>query len=327
MNTMQELELLQQQGWRFCAIAPVDGKPTKGPRTPNWQRTPLTLNQIPLDNNIGVILGATSGGILAIDFDGAWAWDYWHKTITPQYGVDLDAITNTVGWSSGRNGRAQFAFRVPASEWSSLPARFNITGPEDDTGKRQGLEFRWSTEASIVQSVLPPSVHPDTLKPYFWINEPSTTAVAVAPEGLLQWGRDGKPEPLRRMGTSQPPTIATLDQSEVDNIDVLLQKLKSKYFTLEYSTWRNVAWAVYRSVGAHAGLVLMQQYYPEQHAGEYNNLMRGWDPQKSPGIGTLRYMVRDLLAAEALQLQAQIDQALLDAVKKLRERSKQYEQQ
>jgi hypothetical protein len=324
---MQELELLQQQGWRFCAIAPVDGKPTKGPRTPNWQRTPLTLDQIPAEDNIGVILGATSGGILAIDFDGAWAWDYWHKTITPQYGVDLDAITNTVGWSSGREGRAQFAFRVPESEWSSLPPRFNISGPEDDTGKRQGLEFRWSTQDSIVQSVLPPSVHPDTGKPYFWMNEPSTTPVAVAPEGLLAWGRDGKPEPLRRTSTYQPPTLDTLDQHTLDDVEDLLKKLKTKYFTLEYSTWRNVAWSVYRCIGPAAGLVLMQQYYPEQHAGEYNNLMRGWNAQKSPGIGTLRYMVRDLLALEARQLQAQIDQALLDAVTRLQRKSKQYEQQ
>ena len=317
----RELELLQAQGWRYCAIAPVNGQPTKGPRTPNWQKNPLTLDQVPADNNVGVILGPASGGILAIDFDGPWAWDCWEQLIGPTYGVALDSI-KTVTWSSGRAGRAQFAFRVPEESWASLPARFQLTGPEGDDGTKQGLEFRWSTDSSVVQSVLPPSIHPDTQEPYFWINSPVDTEVMWAPPGILEWGQFGKARTeVDRSRSNRAvvlPTIDTLTQSTVDDIEDLLKKLKSKYFVLDYTTWRNVAWSVYRSVGVSAGRILMQQYYPEQNRGEYDGLMQGWDPSKSPGEGTLRYMVRDLLAAERQQLEQQYDDLLREAMKKLK---------
>ena len=55
------------------------------------------------------------------------------------------------------------------------------TGVAGDDGKEECLEFRWLG----TQSVLPPSIHPLTNKPYIWINNPLQTPPALAPEWLI----------------------------------------------------------------------------------------------------------------------------------------------
>ena len=87
-----ELKILEQQGWRFCAIPDADGKPTKGPRVKDWQRYPKTLDQIPDSGNIGVILGEASLGVLAVDFDGPWTWQCWLDEVGIPFN-DIDTVT------------------------------------------------------------------------------------------------------------------------------------------------------------------------------------------------------------------------------------------
>jgi hypothetical protein len=290
-----ELAILEQQGWRFCAIPDADGKPTKGPRVKDWQRYPKTLDQIPSNNNIGVILGEASNGILAVDFDGPWTWQCW----LDQVGIAFDEI-DTVTWSSGRTGRAQMAFYVPQDYWHVMPTKFAINGPVGDDGKPQQLEFRWGNWDAGFQSVLPPSRHPDSqVNPeiyYRWDRAPSEVHVQEIPDRLLEFVLTYQP-PVKQVEQLDIPAkdIDDVTDFEFNQVKELLTLVKNKYYTLNYDMWLTVTWSVYKVLGPAIGAQLMQEFYPEQKRNEYYNLARQHKPGKSPGITKLRALVQDLL--------------------------------
>ena len=290
-----ELKILEQQGWRFCAIPDADGKPTKGPRIKDWQRYPKILDQIPANGNIGVLLGEASAGVLAVDFDGPWTWQCW----LDQIGIDFADI-DTVTWSSGRTGRAQMAFHVPQEYWHVMPTKFHISGPIGDDGEPQQLEFRWGNWNAGFQSVLPPSRHPDSLTDpniyYRWDRSPSQVSVQTIPDRLLEFVLTYQP-PVKAVEILEIPAkdINAVTDYEFNEVRKLLQLVKNKYFQLDYSMWLSVTWAVYKVLGPAIGAQLMQEFYPEQKRNEYYNLARQHKPGKSPGIGKLRSLVQDLL--------------------------------
>lgn len=303
-----ELKILEQQGWRFCAIPDADGKPTKGPRIKDWQRYPKTLDQVPANGNIGVLLGEASNGVLAVDFDGPWTWECW----LDQVGVAFDQI-DTVTWSSGKPGRAQMAFAVPEEYWHVMPAKFAINGPIGDDGKTQQLEFRWGTADAGCQSVLPPSRHPDSVNNpeiyYRWDRSPSQTTVQTIPDPLLEFLLTYQP-PRKEVEILEIPAkdITEVTDAEFNQVRELLQLVKNKYFTLDYNMWLSVTWAVYKILGPAIGAQLMQEFYPEQRRNEYYNLARQHKPGKSPGITKLRSLVQDLLHDKKVVKQMTMDQ-------------------
>ena len=68
-------------------------------------------------------------------------------------------------------------------------------------------------------SILPPSIHPDTQKPYYWLPEcsPREIAIATAPEWLVQLMLPVAPRQHRVQFTSHPPharpaTTAVINQ-------------------------------------------------------------------------------------------------------------------
>lgn len=308
MNSI-ELKILEQQGWRFCAIPDAGGKPTKGPRVKDWQRHPLTLDQVPDTGNIGVILGEASNGVLAVDFDGPWTWQCWLE----QVGIAFENI-DTVTWSSGKTGRAQMAFQVPKEFWHVIPTKFAISGPVGDDGKPQQLEFRWGNWDAGFQSVLPPSRHPDSVTNpdiyYRWDRSPVDVSVMQIPDRLLEFMLTYE-APRKDIEILQIPikNIGDITEDEFNEVRELLRLLKNKYFTLaDYSMWRNVTWAVYKHIGPAAGAQLMQEFYPEQQRNEYYNLAKNYNPGRSPGAGTLRHLVRDLLQDKSTVKNMSMDQ-------------------
>lgn len=295
MITDLELKILEQQGWRFCAIPDIDGRPTKGPRIKDWQRYPKTLNQIPANGNIGVILGEASNGVLAVDFDGPWTWQCWLDKV----GIAFEDI-DTVIWSSGKSSRAQMAFHVPQEYWHVIPTKFAISGPLGDDGKPQQLEFRWGNWDAGFQSVLPPSKHPESIANpeiyYRWDRSPSQISVQTIPDRLLEFVLTY--QPLQKEIESLDIPIKQIDEvtdREFLQVQELLQLLKTKYFKLDYDMWISVTWAVYKILGPAIGAQLMMEFYPEQKRNEYYNLARQHKPSKSPGITKLRELVKDLL--------------------------------
>jgi len=268
-----DLLILQEQGCRFCRIDYAQ----KGPTYKNWQISPYLVEQIPATGNVGVLTGEHSNGLLAVDFDGAWAWDEWERKVP--YNLEL---LNTVTWTSWRPGRAQMGFMVPQEAWP-LISTFKLTGPVDYSGKNQQLEFRWNG----VQSVLPPSMHPDTHKPYEWVIAPSTVLIQELPLEVLEWMVSYAPPIETDDEGIEPVTIENLTVTQLDECERVLKKIKQHEPTLGYDDWSRVTWATVSHVGTEAGLVLMRHFWPEQSTGEYKKLLQGFNLQRSPKFGSL----------------------------------------
>lgn len=106
--------------------------------------------------NVG--LAHAYAGTCALDIDNA---DLAAPALTG-YGIDLAALLaapDAVHIRSGRPGRDKLLYRLPAGV---ALASINRSGAE-------GFELRCAaSNGRTVQDVLPPSIHPDTGKPYQW---------------------------------------------------------------------------------------------------------------------------------------------------------------
>lgn len=158
------------------------GHPTKGLQRKNWQQEEMSRSTIA--NHIrsgkgcgfGIKLGEPSGGIVAFDVDGLAA----RKALEDVLGGA--SLPNTVAWSSGKPGRAQYLFMVPTDKREGLSTKnFSYKNSE---GKGEELNFRWTGG----QSVLPPSAHPET-DGYFWVDgcSPDEVEIAELPEVLFEF--------------------------------------------------------------------------------------------------------------------------------------------
>ena len=109
-------------------------------------------------NYTGVGLLHAWSGTVAIDFDDLTKAIPYFAEHCPEFDV-LAAIQNpnNVGIFSGRENRGKLIYRVDDA------LRFHTKNRSD----KEGFEFRCATKKSTsVQDVLPPSIHPDTGKPY-----------------------------------------------------------------------------------------------------------------------------------------------------------------
>ncbi len=122
----------------------------------------------------GIRTGEASGGIIAADADGHAAEALLQK-------LSNGDLPDTVIFTSGKDGRRQLLYRVPEQYWSVFKTIKLDTGEKDAQGKKQQLEFRWNG----CQSVLPPSVHPETGS-YYWVRSPQDVQVAECPMWLIE---------------------------------------------------------------------------------------------------------------------------------------------
>ena len=151
----------------------------KRPCKKNWVNKECDRSEILAEIETGKATGVglkLGNGLLAVDIDGESAT----KLLLKLSGQNI--LPLTTAWTSGRLGRKQCLFSVEEKDWPRLRKYLRIgTGVTGDDGKEEGLEFRWLG----TQSVLPPSIHPLTKKPYTWINNPLQTPPALAPEWLI----------------------------------------------------------------------------------------------------------------------------------------------
>jgi hypothetical protein len=175
--TISESLLTLPEDW---IIEPVCGK---RPYRKGWTKSNVDRLSCLKDlesgkaTGIGLKLGE---GLLAVDIDGESAG----KLLTKLAGENsLADFSRTTAWTSGRPGRKQCLFLVPEADWGRIKYRKILTGVSGDDGKEECLEFRWGGGH---QSVLPPSIHPSTGKPYEWINSPLQSPPVQAPEWLIE---------------------------------------------------------------------------------------------------------------------------------------------
>lgn len=136
-------------GWKICAVPPN----TKGPTYPKWNTKPIAADAADGLDGAGLLHALSGTCVLDVDnLEAARAW-------LAERGVDIDALLeadDAVQISSGRPNRAKLLYRMRRPLRTLKP-------------KASGLELRCATaDGKSVQDVLPPSIHPDTKKPYVW---------------------------------------------------------------------------------------------------------------------------------------------------------------
>ncbi|HEY9847070.1 MAG TPA: DUF3987 domain-containing protein, partial [Candidatus Caenarcaniphilales bacterium] len=172
--------------WRFTPVGnpkrkrQIDGW-QKIPYLPGWQTNPVPIETIMrylsqgACTGLGLLTGEISGGLLAIDIDGAEPLAHFLQLCG-------GSLPKSVSWTSGLRDRQQILFQVPQDYWPQL-AKLNRKALEFCCGnQKQQLDFRWNNS----QSVLPPSAHPSTGR-YQWIHSPLGCEVACAPAWLLEY--------------------------------------------------------------------------------------------------------------------------------------------
>lgn len=142
------------------ALVPITAG-SKGPNVKGWNRRDgcVTRQEDAARITQGVGLAHAYSRTACLDVDDI---DKAREWLAGQ-GVDLDALlraADAVGISSGRPGRAKLLYRLPAGV-EPLATK--------NLGEVAGLELRCATADGLtVQDVLPPSIHPETGKPYTW---------------------------------------------------------------------------------------------------------------------------------------------------------------
>jgi hypothetical protein len=274
---MKNTILEQQPTWRYCRVRGGEKKPYPA----DWQNTPLLLEQVD-SLNIGLILGPKGNGVCAIDFDGPTSW-----TWAVEHGIDITTL-KSVSWSSGKTDRCQMAFSVPEEYWDVLKTKKITTKHPTKPGAKdgEGFEFRWAGG----QSVLPPSIHPDTHQPYFWIID-ATNPVDIIPDSiLLAWLEHIAGDSVIEPDLTPEVSLDDLTDAQVQEVEQALAVLKQRRPALGYEEWARVSWAVAHELGRGPAKILMTQYYPERERGEYDELFRTYNKSKSPKIGSLYFM-------------------------------------
>ena len=140
-----------EHGWRLCGI--TRGK--KAPTYDDWQVAGHEITTDAVEGLEGAGLLHAWSGTCALDIDDMKKAVPW----LAERGVDVKsslAAIDAVQITSGRPGRAKLLYRL------RKPMRtFKPPG--------SGIELRCATaEGKSMQDVLPPTIHPDTGKPYCW---------------------------------------------------------------------------------------------------------------------------------------------------------------
>lgn len=154
-----------QHGWKLCRIE----LGTKGPRTPGWNEEKSAADP---EDIVGAGLLHAYSGTCALDIDR-----YTDAAVyLAERGIDLAALMSApdaVKISSGRENRGKLLYALatplPSKSLCGSPAAFELR-----CGTTKGLS---------VQDVLPPTIHPDTGKPYEWIGNWRT--LPPIPKALL----------------------------------------------------------------------------------------------------------------------------------------------
>lgn len=157
MSVVEYANYYTSRGLALCQIPPG----TKGPSEHGWNTAEKAIvGRVDyLNPNHGIGLQHGISRTCAIDVDDLECFEL----VLGEYGLDTEYTFDKAPRIIGRPGRDKAIFRVP--EGVTLTTK-KLVWP----GKHEGekpitvVEFR----AGSVQDVLPPTIHPDTKKPYEW---------------------------------------------------------------------------------------------------------------------------------------------------------------
>ena len=192
-------------GWYLVTI-PAG---SKGPTRFGWQQPEKALSdpdaarlyyeQNP-NHNVGLLHGAS--GTCAVDIDNV----EWTKIIFEELGIDFSALMQSAPQIIGRENRGKLIFKAPPDLITH-----KISWPTSSDPRKTEVVFE--LRAGSVQDVLPPSIHPDTGRPYEWAGRSIFDGLPDLPPQLLTLWREWdkfRPQlqdicPWKKKAEFQPP--------------------------------------------------------------------------------------------------------------------------
>lgn len=225
-------------GWHLVQI-PLG---QKGPVTANWNKRDMCIAEPEvaewLEGNIG--LAHAYSGTCAIDVDNVAAASAWLADRKVNL-ADLLMAPEAVRIES-RPGRAKLIYKLG----TPLPS-FKI-----GKDKKAILEFRCASQNGLtVQDVLPPSIHPDTGKPYTWLGD--FNLLPPLPPALANiWLELARPAKVDRV---KPPTKSMPDAARLREI------LSAWDPNCGYDDWLDVGMALHHDCdGREYGLAIWNEW-------------------------------------------------------------------
>lgn len=203
MNALSSTNPVEYVAAGFALVPVARGK--KYPTARDWQ---LEANAIRTEERAATLAGCNIGlahrwsGTCAIDVDKYQEANAW----LTERGIDLQShliADDAVKIDSGRSNRAKLLYRLPVGiNW--LPS-LTLAG--------DSLEMRCASHdgTSSHQDVLPPSIHPDTGKPYQWGGAGDWRNLPTLPPDLLALWRDQATPAAPRAGAAarmQPRSLS-----------------------------------------------------------------------------------------------------------------------
>lgn len=166
------------------ALVPIPSG-TKAPTGIGWNERSKVITTTEAASRINGNLGLAHAycsphPTVALDVDDYELSRAWLS----QRNVDLQRLINaddSVLIDSGRLNRRKLLYKLPDDVGSLATVQYT-----DPVKKKMVIEFRCASKnGKTVQDVLPPSIHPDTGKPYKWAGRGHFSALPVVPKPLI----------------------------------------------------------------------------------------------------------------------------------------------
>jgi putative DNA primase/helicase len=278
------------------AIVPIPvGK--KGPTTKGWNQRSLAItapwDAAKVGGNIGLAHAycqpAPTASIDIDDLNKAAVW-------LDERGIDLRALVkadDAVLIVSGRPGRAKLLYRSEVGPLQTVTVQETLP----DASRTMVLEFRCAAQdGSTVQDVLPPSIHPDTGRPYRWAGKGDWRDLPPLPRDLLAvWHEQLVSKGRRENSRPAKLTLSTVIGDTPRQRAMLKEQLRHISAECDYPLYRDMVWAIL-SLGWHDAEELARRWCqaaPERFDDcDFKNVVSSHNPARSPTIGTIFHHAR-----------------------------------
>lgn len=278
-------------------------KGRKGPVVDGWNLRNNAITNAEaaaeLTGNVGLAHAYCSPApTMALDLDDMARASAW---LTAR-GIDVVELLDTndaVQIVSGRIGRAKLLYTLPSGIGPIESLTIKEKANEDGKVKQiTVLEFRCgSRDGLTVQDVLPPSIHPDTGKPYRWGGKGDWHAIPEIPAALLDvWqaalaGRVA--HRVRRKGRLS--LFRGVDDTPRQRARVA-DALGYISADCSYECYIEVVWAILSLGWDDVEDIAEQWCQSEPHRFEqpsFDAVVASYDETRSPTIGTIIHLARE----------------------------------
>lgn len=271
----------------------------KGPTSTGWnERANVVTNPLDAHKLEGLNVGlahaycspTATSAIDVDDYPDAAEW-------LGGRGINLEGLCAdpaAVRATSQREGRLKLFYRLPQG-----------VGPVEGFKVRSAagkniLEFRCGTKGGKTeQDVLPPSIHPETGKPYIWVGDSDPTRIPDIPPDLLAlWQAELVTRTLRTGTHCLSGFVGYPNHPETPaEVARLLDRLSFISADCDYETYRNVVWAIL-GTGWSCAEDLARKWCetaPDRfEEDDFYNVVNSFDPERDPRptMGTIFHLAR-----------------------------------